>query len=180
MWCVVDSHISPPTMVSRAHLGFTWATWAYVGTRIRSASQIAPNEADVGFNGSLMGFFTWALIGFPTMGSRGLYEGYPYVGLHPVCQCGTHTGFVWTAKLDFNGFPTRAPHWLPMWAWSWYLSFIPVKLLFFNYFILLLRCIMQVLFFFWGLVYNASFLAFFLIMKCICLYFTQTIFGHCY
>ena len=47
-----------------------------------------------------MGSFTWVLIGFPKMGPHGLYEGYPYVGLHWACQCRTHTGFVWPAELD--------------------------------------------------------------------------------
>ena len=23
---------------------------------------------------------------------------------------------MWATKLDLNGFPTQAPHWLPMWA----------------------------------------------------------------
>ena len=50
-----------------------------------------------------------------------------------------------------DGFPTRALHWRPMWALSWYLSFsIPVKLLVFTHFILFLgvKCEFFIFFFF--------------------------------
>ena len=120
---------------------------------------LGANGADVGFQWVTCELFYLGFL-FPKMGPHVLDEGYLYVGLHWVCQCGTHTGFVGLLNWICSGFSTRAPHWLAMWGWSWYL---PFKILIFNLFILLLRC------------KNAIFFSFFLIMKYIWLYFTQTI-----
>ena len=96
----------------------------------------------------------------------GIVVGYPYMGFHQICQCGPHMGFMRAIHIMWvcigytkcethaglcglpnwvcNGFPTRAPHWLPMWAWSWYFLFIPKK-----WFLI-------ILFFFWGVFFEFS------------------------
>ena len=78
-----------------------------------------PNGADVGFQWVTDGLFYFASIGFPKMGPHGLYEGYPYVGCIGYVNVGHTRAFCGLLNWICNGFPTRAQHWLPKWAWSW-------------------------------------------------------------
>ena len=76
--------------------------------------------------------------GFIQACGEGLCLGSP-CGAHEGYTSGLSMGFqetwceqpIWDPhgfkKMFFYGFPTGAPHWLPIRAWSWYLSFNPIK-----------------------------------------------------
>ena len=84
-----------------------------------------PNGVDVGFQWVTDGLF---YLGFNWVSSKGDHMGFMRATHMWVCigyaNVGPTRALCGLLNWICNGFPTRAPYWLPMWAWSWYLSFI--------------------------------------------------------